>query len=1071
MEKPIQMRHAQLGAAKLAPIIKSDKLVEAPGAQGAVGSNGAGAGTGGHKKAILKSMPDTDPDDTDTGAHEYAPAGSPTTRLGMTIPIPMTISPATIGVSPAIVTSGASRFTDPARLDSPSVIIVPAHKSGPHSAQGVRNAAVGVSSVGLGVGGSVAVGGTPNGVVPSGPPGTLNSLGIVVGGSTGNSQASHLMSPVSVGPAGGGGFSGPSVVAQGTMADLAKRPSLQQPDGLDAWHPAPGHRAQTPARPESSAAKRVGIASSMVSIAHAVRQSEAARPSADQGISGTSAGGPAQTGVGTPNPQSMASQVQGGAQNNSSVASIDNFRGEGSKLTRILSAGSINAMAAEGPDRPVNSNVGPPNMSHLDRHIAVSEDRLSHVSVSEMRNTGISIVPSMAPGIDLRARSKESTKRLQKPSGQNHRLIGLNAHKASHEITLPQFDEYPIVQGNAAAGGIGSQREPRAQKFLSKTVMENPEMFEQMFPTVIPIVNNEAVALKLMHLYNSRWPRRSIRMQLPPITPENMRMFLFHLARIGDLEALKVICKSPLVDLEASDDAGRTALIFAAIGGHAQCVRLLTSYHAFVNRQDRSGRTAMHWAAYHGYLSVAKELSDSHADMIQEDYQGKSPIHCATYPETVETLEFLVKTVTPVARRGTIMSLAPMQRRKTVAGLVFPEDRSGPCNALDLENMTPLMWAAYHGHDKHIEVLLASGRASAFIQDIEGKTALHWATSNRHGRCCDILLAKFPALINIPDRMGRVPLHYACGEGNIAVVERILFAPGSNPNALDGLKRTPLHWAAVRGHPACINLLCQNGANINLLDEYGASVLCYAIQERNMDCVHVLLRKGAAVNSADIHGRTPLMWASLQGNVEVIKMLIKANSKVLMRDKSGMTALHHAAYAGHTVCCTHLLRSGAITDVKDKHEQTALFKATMKGWENVVTLLANEGANVDEVDHHQRTACHWAACGGFTHIMQLLMSHGANINARDIAKRTPLHEAALAGYADVVTLLLQNDVDARASDIHGATPLHLAASRGHAEICLELASYVEVNARDGADVFKSKTALDYAKESRSEECC
>ncbi|KAH6580303.1 hypothetical protein BASA61_009715 [Batrachochytrium salamandrivorans] len=35
----------------------------------------------------------------------------------------------------------------------------------------------------------------------------------------------------------------------------------------------------------------------------------------------------------------------------------------------------------------------------------------------------------------------------------------------------------------------------------------------------------------------------------------------------GDLDALKILCKSPMADLEASDDASRTALIFAAIGG------------------------------------------------------------------------------------------------------------------------------------------------------------------------------------------------------------------------------------------------------------------------------------------------------------------------------------------------------------------------------------------------------------------------------------------------------------------------------------------------------------------------
>ncbi|KAH6592171.1 hypothetical protein BASA50_008216 [Batrachochytrium salamandrivorans] len=70
-----------------------------------------------------------------------------------------------------------------------------------------------------------------------------------------------------------------------------------------------------------------------------------------------------------------------------------------------------------------------------------------------------------------------------------------------------------------------------------------------------------------MQIYNPRWPRKSFQYQLPILTPNNIKMVIFHFAHIGDLDALKLLCKSPMADLEASDDASRTALIFAAIGG------------------------------------------------------------------------------------------------------------------------------------------------------------------------------------------------------------------------------------------------------------------------------------------------------------------------------------------------------------------------------------------------------------------------------------------------------------------------------------------------------------------------
>ncbi|KAJ8324390.1 hypothetical protein QVD99_002422 [Batrachochytrium dendrobatidis] len=854
------------------------------------------------------------------------------------------------------------------------------------------------------------------------------------------------------------------------------------------------------------AAKRAGMTSSQTSIAYTTRHSEASRAPLVSTMLHATAGNAYSNQNATSGDIGIASVMttlpHTASFNSSNHTSnttppvmafmpphslIENDRTEGNRQVVLNSTGSSelssNAISEHSP------------IVHGERHAVLGDER-SHVEwqipAFEYRHTAAATVPStVAPphstgskpfptvlnqlssiACDIRHRSKPSNKiSTQKVNPNGHRNIGFDVDTGDHDILLPRFDEYPVLQGLLPENqDQDNPNEPRTHKYFTKPVVKNPEVFDQMYPIVIPTINNEPVVLQLMRIYYPRWPRKSFRYQLPILTPDNIKMFLFHLARIGDHEALRILCKSPMVDIESSDDTGRTALIFAAIGGHVHCIRLLCAHRAFINRQDRSGRTALHWAAYHGFVGAAKELCENRADILQEDYQGKSAIHCATYPETIDTLEYLIRIANPNMRHGAIMAINPNQRRKTLAGTVHPDDRTGPGNVTDLEQMTPLMWAAYHGHDRHIEVLLSVGHASAFMQDIEGKTALHWATSNRHGRCCEILLSKYPALINIPDKMGRVPLHYGCGEGNIAVVEMIMLSPGSNWNALDGLKRTPLHWAAVRGQPACINLLCQKGASINNVDDFGASALCYAIQHHNMDCVHVLLRKGAAVDSVDIQGRTPLMWASLQGNLEVIKMLIKANAKVTVKSKSGMTALHHAAYGGHTTCCTHLLRGGALIDAKDKHGQTALIKATMMGSENAVILLANEGAYPDEIDNQKRTALHWAAAGGSTNILQLLTSHGATINIQDANGRTPLAEASLAGHIDTVMWLLDQDANDALRDRNGVLPIHLAASKARVEVCKILHTPDTLNARDGCDIFKSKTPLDYVMETRSKDC-
>lgn len=44
--------------------------------------------------------------------------------------------------------------------------------------------------------------------------------------------------------------------------------------------------------------------------------------------------------------------------------------------------------------------------------------------------------------------------------------------------------------------------------------------------------------------------------------------------------------------------------------------------------------------------------------------------------------------------------------------------------------MTPLHWAAFHNHSKHIQLLLDAA-ANPLPLDMEGKTPLHWTSNNK----------------------------------------------------------------------------------------------------------------------------------------------------------------------------------------------------------------------------------------------------------------------------------------------------------------------------------------------------
>jgi ankyrin repeat protein len=205
--------------------------------------------------------------------------------------------------------------------------------------------------------------------------------------------------------------------------------------------------------------------------------------------------------------------------------------------------------------------------------------------------------------------------------------------------------------------------------------------------------------------------------------------------------------------------------MYAALAGHAKCVRKLIQRHAVVSACDHSGRTAIHWAAYYGQYTTLKELVKAGTNIEARDYQHNTALHCAVYPEHTRALKTLLS-------------------RKVIVDCV------------DEEKMTPLMWAAYYGNFSALSLLAKAG-ANGYLQDIEGKTALHWTCGNKQPGPALLLMQNYEnKLMGIADNFGRIPLHLACGEGNVAVVAAMLQCHTQFIMAKDELHRTPLLWAA-----------------------------------------------------------------------------------------------------------------------------------------------------------------------------------------------------------------------------------------------------------------------------------
>ncbi|KAK0513020.1 hypothetical protein JMJ35_005037 [Cladonia borealis] len=333
------------------------------------------------------------------------------------------------------------------------------------------------------------------------------------------------------------------------------------------------------------------------------------------------------------------------------------------------------------------------------------------------------------------------------------------------------------------------------------------------------------------------------------------------------------------VDVNATDDFGRTPLSLAAEIGNEIVVRiLLESGKADVEAEDKYRETPLLWAASMGHKTVVKLL--------------------------VET-------------------------------------RKADIESKDMDGLTPLSWAARNGHEAVVKLLVETSKAEVESRDEEGLTPLSWAARNGHEAVVQLLVEKGKAEVESKDAYGYTPLSWAARNGHEAVVQLLVEKGKAEVESKDAYRQTPLSWAARKGHEAVVQLLVEKGkAEVESKDKYGQTPLSWAAGNGHEAVVKLLLKTGKAdIESKDNYGQTPLSWAVRNGYETVVKLLLKTGKvDVESKDKYGRTPLSWAASYGHETVVKLLLETGKV-DAKPENYQTALSLARENGHKGIVTLL------------------------------------------------------------------------------------------------------------------------------------
>lgn len=130
----------------------------------------------------------------------------------------------------------------------------------------------------------------------------------------------------------------------------------------------------------------------------------------------------------------------------------------------------------------------------------------------------------------------------------------------------------------------------------------------------------------------------------------------------------------------------------------------------------------------------------------------------------------------------------------------------------DVQEWTPLHYAAHLGHLEATRYLLHVDRSVAYLQNTEGMSPFHLSAKAGHIKVMDELINHCPDVCELLDNEGRTALHLAVAKGKTRAVNFAL-----NNKKLEGLinlpdksGNTPLHLAAAYGKYNILMTLTQD---------------------------------------------------------------------------------------------------------------------------------------------------------------------------------------------------------------------------------------------------------------------
>lgn len=238
------------------------------------------------------------------------------------------------------------------------------------------------------------------------------------------------------------------------------------------------------------------------------------------------------------------------------------------------------------------------------------------------------------------------------------------------------------------------------------------------------------------------------------------------------LETMKLLLNEEDVGAGYRNRSGGTLLIWAAIGGNQDIMKLLLDSGKFcVDATDRQGKSALSWAAGRSLRMMQLLHQTGQMDLNKPtNTRGCSPIWCAVQANYRQSVEWLLSqdSIDVFVRDGwgrTLLDYAVCMHLPHMVALLLASRKVNP-NIWNKTYGSPLHQAVACRNDRMVKQLVDSDRVDVNMANKRGQTALSVAVENRFHAAVLALLTSSRTNVRKADKRGRTPLDLARRKGD-----------------------------------------------------------------------------------------------------------------------------------------------------------------------------------------------------------------------------------------------------------------------------------------------------------------